>query len=138
MDKLNHPEMIEGMSRVEAFSDGVMAIIVTLLIFEVHVPSLTDASISGVLMALLAIAPKMISFAVSFYCGDLLGQSSSFFLACHALRLAPALVQQCLALLADDRTFYDCVYRRLSDQLGRRVHLWMKPLLGRALFYADG
>lgn len=59
--------MIEGTSRVEAFSDGVMAIIVTLLIFEVHVPSLTDTSISGVLMALLGIAPKMISFAVSFF-----------------------------------------------------------------------
>ena len=58
--------MIEGTSRVEAFSDGVMAIIVTLLIFEVHVPGLTDTSISGVLMALLGIAPKMISFAVSF------------------------------------------------------------------------
>ena len=30
--------MIEGTSRVEAFSDGVIAIIVTLLIFEVRLP----------------------------------------------------------------------------------------------------
>jgi uncharacterized membrane protein len=44
-----------------------MAIIVTLLIFEVHVPALTDFSIPGVLTALLGIAPKIISFAVSFF-----------------------------------------------------------------------
>jgi uncharacterized membrane protein len=33
----NRP-LIEGTSRVEAFSDGVIAIIVTLLIFEVRLP----------------------------------------------------------------------------------------------------
>lgn len=58
---------IEGTGRLEAFSDGVFAIIVTLLIFEVRVPELTDLSNSGVLGALVGIAPKWISFAISFF-----------------------------------------------------------------------
>ena len=67
MEKHDNPQLIEGTTRIEAFSDGVMAIIVTLLIFEVHVPTLTDLSVPGVLTALLGIAPKIISFAVSFF-----------------------------------------------------------------------
>ncbi|MGH2523848.1 MAG: TMEM175 family protein, partial [Anaerolineales bacterium] len=35
-----------GTARIEAFSDGVIAIIVTLLIFEVRVPPLNDLSSS--------------------------------------------------------------------------------------------
>ncbi|HRH43218.1 MAG TPA: TMEM175 family protein [Pyrinomonadaceae bacterium] len=58
---------IEGTGRLEAFSDGVFAIIVTLLIFEVRVPALTDLSNSGVLNALVSIAPKGVSFAMSFF-----------------------------------------------------------------------
>jgi uncharacterized membrane protein len=64
--KINIPRHIEGTDRVEAFSDGVMAIIMTLLIFELRVPTITDFSLSGAFAALLAIAPKFISFAVSF------------------------------------------------------------------------
>ena len=60
-------QRIEGTVRVEAFSDGVMAIVITLLIFEVHVPALTDFSQRAVLKALLSIAPKAISFAISFF-----------------------------------------------------------------------
>lgn len=66
MTKRIIPRHIEGTGRVEAFSDGVMAIIVTLLIFELHVPTITDFSLSGAYAALLTIAPKFISFAVSF------------------------------------------------------------------------
>jgi uncharacterized membrane protein len=58
---------IEGTGRLEAFSDGVFAIIVTLLIFEVRVPTLTDLSNLAVLSALVEIAPKGISFAISFF-----------------------------------------------------------------------
>ena len=64
MTKQSVPKRIEGTGRIEAFSDGVFAIIVTLLIFEVHVPVLTDFSNSAVFRALLAIAPKGLSFAV--------------------------------------------------------------------------
>ena len=63
----SHPQRIDGTARIEAFSDGVIAIVVTLLIFEVHVPTLTDPTSAGVLAALVGIAPKLISFAVSFF-----------------------------------------------------------------------
>jgi uncharacterized membrane protein len=65
-DPTGHPR-IEGTARLEAFSDGVMAIIVTLLIFEIHVPNLSDLSTAGVLKGLLSIATKLVSFAVSFF-----------------------------------------------------------------------
>ena len=60
------PQRVEGTERVKAFSDGVIAIVVTLLIFEVHVPTIADPSLLGVFTALLGIAPKLVSFAVSF------------------------------------------------------------------------
>jgi uncharacterized membrane protein len=59
-------QRVEGTARIEAFSDGVIAIIITLLIFEVHVPKLGGHSNRAVLTALLGIAPKAASFAVSF------------------------------------------------------------------------
>jgi uncharacterized membrane protein len=67
MKQFTERPKVEGTGRVEAFSDGVLAIIVTLLIFEVRVPQLTDLSTQGVLASLWSIAPKLISFAVSFF-----------------------------------------------------------------------
>jgi uncharacterized membrane protein len=61
------PKRIEGTARIEAFSDGMLAIIATLLIFEVHVPTLPDLSNSALLSALVGIAPKGVSFAISFF-----------------------------------------------------------------------
>jgi len=61
------PKRTEGTGRIEAFSDGMFAIIATLLIFEVRVPALTDLSNSAVLSALVGIAPKAVSFAISFF-----------------------------------------------------------------------
>ena len=61
------PSRIEGTARIEAFSDGVIAIIITLLIFEIHVPVLTDHSTAAVFKALVGIAPKGASFAISFF-----------------------------------------------------------------------
>jgi uncharacterized membrane protein len=61
------PQKVEGTTRLEAFSDGVMAIIVTLLIFELHVPQLPDLSSQSVLNALWVLSPKLISFGVSFF-----------------------------------------------------------------------
>jgi uncharacterized membrane protein len=58
---------IPSTSRILAFSDGVLAIVVTLLIFEVRVPELADLSTSSVLSGLTQIAPKFISFAISFF-----------------------------------------------------------------------
>ena len=63
----SNPRRIPGTTRVEAFSDGVVAIIITLLIFEVHLPDLPpDASTGQMLAAFGTIAPKLASFTVSF------------------------------------------------------------------------
>lgn len=54
-------------SRVEAFSDGIFAIIVTLLILELRVPHIEDrASDKALFMALLGIMPKFLSWIISF------------------------------------------------------------------------
>jgi uncharacterized membrane protein len=49
-----------GKGRVEAFSDGVIAIIVTIMILELHTP--TEPTLS----ALLKIAPSFLSYLLSF------------------------------------------------------------------------
>ncbi len=55
-------------SRVETFSDGVFAIIVTLLVLEIKVPhiDLHDNS-SDLLKALIGLLPKFISWIISFF-----------------------------------------------------------------------
>ena len=54
-------------SRVEAFSDGVFAIIITLLVLEIKIPHLQDTlSNQQAFNALLALFPKIISFVLSF------------------------------------------------------------------------
>ncbi len=53
--------------RIETFSDGVFAIIMTLLILELKVPAILDtASAAEHLQALLELLPKFASFAMSF------------------------------------------------------------------------
>jgi TMEM175 potassium channel family protein len=58
--------LVEGSGRLEAFSDGVFAIVVTLLIIEVHLPELDTSGNEAMWAALVSIAPKLISFTVSF------------------------------------------------------------------------
>jgi len=55
---MSHGEMTTG--RLEAFSDGVIAIIVTIMVLELHAPS------QPTLPALLRVAPVFISYALSF------------------------------------------------------------------------
>jgi uncharacterized membrane protein len=55
------------LSRIEAFSDGVFAIIVTLLVLELKVPALKDhASVSELTHHLLELLPKFLSWLISF------------------------------------------------------------------------
>jgi uncharacterized membrane protein len=55
------------LNRIEAFSDGVFAIVVTLLVLELKVPSLTDhASAAELAHALREILPKFLSWLISF------------------------------------------------------------------------
>src|SRR5262245_45069387 len=54
-------------SRIEAFSDGVFAIVITLLILSIQVPQLQGSDISLALAAALrGMAPKFLSYALSF------------------------------------------------------------------------
>lgn len=54
-------------NRVEAFSDGVFAIIITLLVLELKVPHIVDRASQGELYrALAALVPKFVSWIISF------------------------------------------------------------------------
>lgn len=56
-----------GKSRIEALSDGVFAIVVTLLVLELRVPELQNVtSASALSAALVAMAPKFLSLVISF------------------------------------------------------------------------
>lgn len=54
-------------ARIEAFSDGVFAIVITLLVLEIHVPQVQGKDISATLArSLLAMAPKFLTYILSF------------------------------------------------------------------------
>lgn len=56
-----------GKTRIEALSDGVFAIVVTLLVLELRVPEPNDATSASALAAALAgMAPKFLSLVISF------------------------------------------------------------------------
>ncbi len=50
-------------SRLEAFSDGVFAIVITLLILEIHIP---DVPYSGLEKALIELFPSVVAYVMSF------------------------------------------------------------------------
>jgi len=75
------------LTRIEAFSDGVFAIIVTLLVLELKVPELHDHVSVGELWAgLLGILPKFLSWLISFVivCKFWLNHHHVLSLASHA------------------------------------------------------
>lgn len=54
-------------SRIEAFSDGVIAIIITIMVLELKIPHLADGfSEKEVWAALLSLAPKLAAYLLSF------------------------------------------------------------------------
>jgi uncharacterized membrane protein len=56
-----------GKTRIEALSDGIFAIVMTLLVLEIHVPNLPpNAANVEVAPALLALWPKFVSYLVTF------------------------------------------------------------------------
>jgi uncharacterized membrane protein len=53
--------------RVDAFSDGVFAIVLTLLVLELHVPNVADhSSLSQYAIAIVPLIPKVVSFVLTF------------------------------------------------------------------------
>lgn len=66
-----------GKNRIEALSDGIFAIVMTLLILELHVPSLPSTAPNvEVARALFALWPKFVSYLVAFV-------SLGVFWVCH-------------------------------------------------------
>lgn len=58
---------LPGPGRLEAFSDGVLAIAITLLVLEIKVPHLeAGLSVGETVQALLALTPKFVSYLLSF------------------------------------------------------------------------
>src|ERR1043165_7172616 len=57
-----HVEPDRGITRLEAFSDGVYAIAITLLILDIHVPHVDH----GLVAALAAQWPAYLSYVISF------------------------------------------------------------------------
>lgn len=56
-----------GKNRIEALSDGIFAIVMTLLILEIHVPNLSNNAANVVLLPeLLKLWPKFLAYFVSF------------------------------------------------------------------------
>lgn len=56
-----------GLERLAALSDGVFAIVMTLLILEIHVPELAEGATEGALWAgLLELAPRFLTYLLSF------------------------------------------------------------------------
>src|SRR5512137_3024691 len=56
-----------GRGRIEALSDGVFAIVVTLLVLEIRVPHIAaHGSLSELASALWAMVPKFVSWVISF------------------------------------------------------------------------
>jgi uncharacterized membrane protein len=54
-------------NRIEAFSDGVMAIIITIMVLELHIPELKKGFTNqDVWNALLLLAPKLLAYLLSF------------------------------------------------------------------------
>ncbi|GAB4130519.1 MAG: hypothetical protein Fur0015_04420 [Ignavibacteriales bacterium] len=55
-------------NRLEAFSDGVIAIIITLLVLEIKVPHIDgEVNTQKIIAALISITPKFFSWALSFF-----------------------------------------------------------------------
>jgi uncharacterized membrane protein len=64
---LETPSFEIGKNRIEALSDGIFAIVMTLLILELHVPNLPPTAPNvEVTPALLALWPKFVSYIVAF------------------------------------------------------------------------
>ncbi len=54
-------------TRLEAFSDGMFAIILTVLVLELHVPELENNSFAAFSAGMTLIAPKLLAFLFSFF-----------------------------------------------------------------------
>ena len=67
MSKKQKPDSVISTQRLEAFSDGIFAIVITLLFLELHVPTIpNNADWSELLTAILSLSPTFFSIFISF------------------------------------------------------------------------
>ncbi len=59
--------LVPSTQRIEFFTDGVFAILLTLLVIEIDVPFLADDSVPTILDGLLRTVPHLLAFAFSFF-----------------------------------------------------------------------
>ncbi len=64
---MNNAQQDKETGRIEAFSDGVFAIVITLLAFELRPPSVESTNANGLATALLQQWPNYLAFAASFF-----------------------------------------------------------------------
>lgn len=57
---------VMSLNRLEAFSDGVFAIAITLLVIEIKVPDLSEATASTAINILIQAGPYILSYITSF------------------------------------------------------------------------
>lgn len=61
-------DQIPGTNRIEAFSDGVFAIVITLLVFQLHTPEIKNReNWADLFYALYNLLPKFVGFVTSFF-----------------------------------------------------------------------
>jgi uncharacterized membrane protein len=60
------PVSLMNLSRFEAFSDGVFAIAMTLLVIEIKIPNLSQATPSAAIAEMLHMASHLLSYITSF------------------------------------------------------------------------
>ncbi len=61
-------DFVYDKARIEAFSDGVFAIIITLLVLEIRVPALkTGGTLQDGFNALFSLRGEIVSFIISFF-----------------------------------------------------------------------
>lgn len=58
--------VVSSTARIEAYSDAVLAIIITILVLEIRPPELADTSLAGVWRGLREVLPHIGAFAFSF------------------------------------------------------------------------
>ena len=142
-------------SRVETFSDGIFAIIVTLLVLEIKVPHLAETdhdSIAKLASALWELAPKILAWIISFLTVCVIWVNhhrifevmkdinQPFFWLNANLLLWVSLIPFPTALMGDypHNPLAVCSYGAVSLMMGIafsliRVYMWRKPELTKNL-----
>src|SRR6266581_3665129 len=98
-----------GKGRLEAFSDGVIAVIITIMVLELKAPHGTD------LAALAPLAPALFTYVLSFVYVGIYWNNHHHLLRRPAHRRPRPLGEPAPALLALARAVYDRLGRRVSQ-----------------------